>query len=48
MFGGVTAICGVMGSLAGGLVLDRMTSTLPNAFKVILYTLYITRVNHSI
>lgn len=37
MFGGVTAICGVMGSLAGGLVLDRMTSTLPNAFKLLSF-----------
>ncbi|XP_042061543.1 probable sphingolipid transporter spinster homolog 2 [Salvia splendens] len=35
MFGGVTAICGVFGSIAGGLVLDRMNSTLPNAFKLL-------------
>ncbi|XP_075505142.1 putative sphingolipid transporter spinster homolog 2 isoform X1 [Primulina tabacum] len=35
MFGGVTALCGILGSLAGGFVLDRMTSTLPNAFKLL-------------
>ncbi|KAL3843814.1 hypothetical protein ACJIZ3_001217 [Penstemon smallii] len=35
MFGGVTAICGIFGTLAGGLVLDRMTSTIPNAFKLL-------------
>ncbi|KAL0384367.1 UNVERIFIED_CONTAM: putative sphingolipid transporter spinster2 [Sesamum radiatum] len=34
MFGGVTAVCGILGSLAGGFVLDRMTSTIPNAFKI--------------
>lgn len=37
MFGGVTAVCGVFGSLAGGLVLDRMNSTLPNAFKLLSF-----------
>lgn len=41
MFGGVTAVCGILGSIAGGLVLDRMSSTLPNAFKVSLHSLYI-------
>ncbi|KAK4438043.1 putative sphingolipid transporter spinster2 [Sesamum alatum] len=35
MFGGVTAVCGILGSLAGGFVLDRMTSTIPNAFKLL-------------
>jgi hypothetical protein len=34
MFGGITIICGVFGTLAGGLVLDKMTSTISNAFKV--------------
>ncbi|VFQ78252.1 unnamed protein product [Cuscuta campestris] len=33
VFGGLTAICGILGTLAGGFVLDRMTSTLSNAFK---------------
>ncbi|KAG6409044.1 hypothetical protein SASPL_132119 [Salvia splendens] len=37
MFGGVTAICGVFGSIAGGHVLDRMNSTLPNAFKLLSF-----------
>ncbi|KAL0376025.1 UNVERIFIED_CONTAM: putative sphingolipid transporter spinster2 [Sesamum calycinum] len=30
---GVTAVCGIFGTVAGGLVLDRMTSTISNAFK---------------
>lgn len=34
LFGGVTIVCGIFGSLAGGYVLDLMTSTLSNAFKV--------------
>ncbi|CAI9104168.1 OLC1v1002793C1 [Oldenlandia corymbosa var. corymbosa] len=34
-FGGVTCICGVFGTLAGGFVLDRLTSTIPNAFKLL-------------
>ncbi|KAF3630222.1 putative sphingolipid transporter spinster 2 [Capsicum chacoense] len=35
MFGGVTVISGIFGTLAGGFVLDRMTSTIPNAFKLL-------------
>ncbi|KAL5704749.1 hypothetical protein ACHQM5_023130 [Ranunculus cassubicifolius] len=35
IFGGVTIICGILGTLAGGLILDRMTSTIRNAFKVL-------------
>ncbi|CAA0807397.1 Probable sphingolipid transporter spinster homolog 2 [Striga hermonthica] len=35
MFGGVTAACGILGSLAGGFILDRMTSTISNAFKLL-------------
>lgn len=38
MFGGVTAVCGILGSLAGGFILDRMTSTISNAFKVSLHS----------
>ena len=34
MFGGVTVVSGVLGTVAGGFLLDRMTSTIPNAFKV--------------
>ncbi|XP_071935665.1 probable sphingolipid transporter spinster homolog 2 isoform X2 [Coffea arabica] len=33
MFGGVTVVSGVLGTVAGGFLLDRMTSTIPNAFK---------------
>ncbi|KAL6517557.1 hypothetical protein OROMI_033258 [Orobanche minor] len=35
MFGGVTAVCGIFGSLAGGFLLDHMTSTISNAFKLL-------------
>lgn len=34
MFGGITIICGIFGTLAGGFALDRMTNTISNAFKV--------------
>lgn len=34
MFGGVTIVCGILGTISGGLILDRMNSTIPNAFKV--------------
>ncbi|KAI8552460.1 hypothetical protein RHMOL_Rhmol06G0268400 [Rhododendron molle] len=33
IFGGVTMVCGIVGTLSGGFVLDRMTSTISNAFK---------------
>ncbi|XP_060216611.1 probable sphingolipid transporter spinster homolog 2 isoform X3 [Lycium barbarum] len=33
MFGGITIVCGIVGTLAGGFVLDLMTSTISNAFK---------------
>ncbi|KAG5546125.1 hypothetical protein RHGRI_018340 [Rhododendron griersonianum] len=35
IFGGVTMVCGIVGTLAGGFVLDRMTSTISNAFKLL-------------
>ncbi|XP_026446835.1 probable sphingolipid transporter spinster homolog 2 [Papaver somniferum] len=35
MFGGVTIVCGIFGTLAGGLILDRMNSTISNAFKLL-------------
>nr|GMD08789.1 probable sphingolipid transporter spinster homolog 2 [Ipomoea batatas] len=35
LFGGVTIVCGIFGSLAGGYVLDLMNSTLTNAFKLL-------------
>ena len=34
MFGGITIICGILGTLAGGFVLDLIQSTISNAFKV--------------
>ncbi|XP_031390992.1 probable sphingolipid transporter spinster homolog 2 isoform X2 [Punica granatum] len=33
IFGGITVVCGIFGTLAGGFVLDYMNSTIPNAFK---------------
>ncbi|XP_060216609.1 probable sphingolipid transporter spinster homolog 2 isoform X1 [Lycium barbarum] len=35
MFGGITIVCGIVGTLAGGFVLDLMTSTISNAFKLL-------------
>ncbi|XP_022896183.1 probable sphingolipid transporter spinster homolog 2 isoform X2 [Olea europaea var. sylvestris] len=37
-FGGITVICGILGSLAGGFALDYMTSTISNAFKLLSMT----------
>lgn len=34
LFGGITIVGGIVGTLAGGFILDRMNSTIPNAFKV--------------
>jgi hypothetical protein len=34
VFGGITIVCGIVGTLAGGFALDFMTNTLSNAFKV--------------
>lgn len=34
IFGGITVVCGILGTLAGGFVLDFMDNTLSNAFKV--------------
>ncbi|XP_007041476.2 PREDICTED: probable sphingolipid transporter spinster homolog 2 isoform X1 [Theobroma cacao] len=35
IFGGITIVCGIFGTLAGGYVLDLMTSTISNAFKLL-------------
>ncbi|XP_054824407.1 probable sphingolipid transporter spinster homolog 2 isoform X2 [Prosopis cineraria] len=35
LFGGMTVVCGILGTLAGGLILDKMTSTISNAFKLL-------------
>lgn len=34
-FGGITIVCGIFGTIAGGYVLDHMTSTISNAFKLL-------------
>ncbi|XP_002518297.2 probable sphingolipid transporter spinster homolog 2 [Ricinus communis] len=35
IFGGITIVCGILGTMAGGYILDYMTSTIPNAFKLL-------------
>ncbi|KAF6157903.1 hypothetical protein GIB67_015219 [Kingdonia uniflora] len=35
VFGGLTIVCGIIGTLAGGYILDRMDSTISNAFKLL-------------
>lgn len=34
LFGGITIVCGIFGTLAGGFILDVMDATISNAFKV--------------
>ncbi|CAI8618022.1 unnamed protein product [Vicia faba] len=38
IFGGITIVCGILGTLAGGFALDYMTNTLSNAFKLLSFT----------
>ncbi|PPD69485.1 hypothetical protein GOBAR_DD33628 [Gossypium barbadense] len=40
IFGGITIVCGILGTLAGGYVLDLMKSTIPNAFKLLSVTTF--------
>ncbi|KAF3439140.1 hypothetical protein FNV43_RR17415 [Rhamnella rubrinervis] len=35
LFGGITIVCGILGTLAGGLILDSMSATISNAFKIL-------------
>lgn len=35
LFGGITIVCGIFGTLAGGYILDKMHSTISNAFKLL-------------
>ncbi|XP_043713542.1 probable sphingolipid transporter spinster homolog 2 isoform X2 [Telopea speciosissima] len=35
VFGGITVVCGIVGTVAGGFVLDYMNSTISNAFKLL-------------
>ncbi|XP_028083345.1 probable sphingolipid transporter spinster homolog 2 [Camellia sinensis] len=37
-FGGITIVCGIFGTLAGGYVLDKINSTISNAFKLLSAT----------
>lgn len=39
IFGGITIVCGILGTLAGGFALDYMNNTLSNAFKVGIWVL---------
>ncbi|XP_015956170.1 probable sphingolipid transporter spinster homolog 2 [Arachis duranensis] len=38
IFGGITVVCGILGTLAGGFALDFMTNSLSNAFKLLSLT----------
>ncbi|KAK1568689.1 hypothetical protein Q3G72_027557 [Acer saccharum] len=38
VFGGVTIVCGILGTIAGGYALDFMTSTISNSFKLLSAT----------
>ncbi|KAH9712516.1 putative sphingolipid transporter spinster [Citrus sinensis] len=35
MFGGVTIVCGIVGTISGGFILDQMGATISNAFKLL-------------
>ncbi|CAA7019777.1 unnamed protein product [Microthlaspi erraticum] len=35
IFGVVTIICGIVGTLSGGFILDQVSATIPNAFKLL-------------
>lgn len=35
LFGGITIVGGIVGTLGGSIILDRMNSTIPNAFKLL-------------
>ena len=41
-FGGITIACGIVGTIAGGYILDRMNATIPNAFKVNYVVLFVS------
>ncbi|KAF7803804.1 putative sphingolipid transporter spinster-like protein 2 [Senna tora] len=38
IFGGITVVCGILGTLAGGFALDYMSNTISNAFKLLSLT----------
>ncbi|XP_021890439.1 probable sphingolipid transporter spinster homolog 2 isoform X3 [Carica papaya] len=35
IFGGITIVCGILGTISGGFILDRMSATISNAFKLL-------------
>ncbi|EOA12509.1 hypothetical protein CARUB_v10026332mg [Capsella rubella] len=41
IFGGVTVICGIVGTLSGGVILDHMDATISNAFKLLSVSTFI-------
>ncbi|XP_022927822.1 probable sphingolipid transporter spinster homolog 2 isoform X1 [Cucurbita moschata] len=41
IFGGITVVSGIVGTLAGGYILDRMNNTISNAFKLLSMTTFI-------
>ncbi|XP_044509709.1 probable sphingolipid transporter spinster homolog 2 isoform X2 [Mangifera indica] len=41
IFGGITVVCGILGTLAGGFILDYMKSTISNAFKLLSVATFI-------
>ncbi|XVF68141.1 hypothetical protein PTKIN_Ptkin10aG0179900 [Pterospermum kingtungense] len=41
IFGGITIVCGIFGTLAGGYVLDFMSSSISNAFKLLSITTFV-------
>ncbi|PON55899.1 Major facilitator [Parasponia andersonii] len=40
IYGGITIVCGILGTLAGGFVLDFMGNTIHNAFKLLTATTF--------
>ncbi|XP_010520571.1 PREDICTED: probable sphingolipid transporter spinster homolog 2 [Tarenaya hassleriana] len=41
IFGGITVICGILGTISGGLILDYVDSTISNAFKLLSVATFI-------
>lgn len=41
VFGAMTVICGIFGTVAGGLILDKIGPTIPNGFKLLSITTFI-------
>lgn len=41
IFGGITIVCGILGTLAGGFILDFMDNTISNAFKLLSTTTFV-------